>query len=340
MNLRSNRVVAALSALFLGAVVLASTAGGFAQGRGGRAAAPAPRTARSSEPVAARCTALLSLWVADARDALTALGVTPASDFEAQYRRQVRNFDATCATLTPEQLTCLETAPNSIAAVGSCGVNEGKPFNARLDPPMVASDNVRWQSHVVEARSEAATRAAIASLAGTWRRADNYSEDILTVTADGHATHANTRGGQTRTVEGTIDVLSPTHLQARMSSGSYNWGFFVDGDRVLFSNQTGTGAYEIAARGATHLGFNGQYAVLENMNATPTCRVFGSRLEPLAATCAWEGTGDARKLVVTVEAHRYIESGTNASAYPSRFVVRRNHLIPDGDSMFWTRVRS
>lgn len=325
------------SGLAMASALFAVAQDGQAQTRGRQAA---PRTARASEPVAARCTALLSLWVSDARDTLTQLGVTPAADFEAVYRRRVRNFDATCGALTPEQLSCLETAPNSIAAVGSCGVNEGKAFNDRLDPPSIASEHVTWQVHTVEARSDSATRTALTALAGTWRRADNYSEDVLTITADGHVTHANTRAGQTRTLEGTIDVLSPTHIQARLTSTTYNWGFFVDGDRVLLSNQTATGAYEIARRGVTHLGFNGQFAVVDNLNATPTCRVFGPRFEPLAATCAWEGTGDARKFILTVDAHRYIESGTNAMAYPTRFVVRRDHLIPDGDSMFWTRVRS
>ncbi|MBK8170360.1 MAG: hypothetical protein IPK60_08430 [Sandaracinaceae bacterium] len=310
-----------------------------AQPRARTAAAPAPRVARSAETSAERCTALQTLWVSDARAALVSLGVAAPADFEQRYRRQIRNFDTVCAALTPEQLTCLETAPNSIAAVGSCAVNEGKAFNERLDPPMVGSDMVTWQAHIHEDRSEATTAAAMAQLAGVWHRSDNYSDETFTVTAAGAATHVSTRAGQTRTVEGTIDVLSPTHLQARMSGSRYNWGFFVDGDRVLFSNQTATGAYPIAARGVTHLGFNGQFFLLENLASTPRCRAFGARLEPIDASCSWEGTGDARKLIVTTAAHRYIESGSNAMAYSMRFVERRNHLIPDGDSMFWTRVR-
>lgn len=326
-----------LSAYLVGGLGLAVATAHVAHAQ--RRGAPAPRTARTNETPAARCTALSALWVADARAALETLGVTPAADFEALYRRQMRNFDATCTALTPEQLACLETATNSIEAVGSCAINEGKDFNSRLNPPMVASDFVTWQVHKHEARSEAATREAIAQLTGSWRRADRYSEDIFAVNADGTATHVNTRGEQTRTHQGTIDVLSPTHIQARMGAGgTYNWGFFVDGTRVLFSNQNATGAYPIAPRGTTRLGFNGQFAVIENVSTTPTCKAFGPRLEPMEATCAWEGSGDTRKFVVTVAAHRFIESGSNAPAYPNRFVERRGHLIPDGDSNFWTRV--
>lgn len=307
-----------------------------AQQRGARA--PAARVAHSDQSAAERCTGVLALLTSDAGAALTALGVTPPADFAARYQRETRGFDAACASLTPEQLTCLETAPNALAAVGSCGVNENRPFNTKVNPAMIGASLVSWQAHNHEARSEATTRDVLAQLVGTWRLADAYSQQTFTVTAAGAATYVNTRGDHTETHEGTIDVVSPTHIQARMGFATFNWPFFVDGARVLFSNQTATGAYPIAARGATHLAFNGQFFVIDNLATTPTCRGFGPRLEPLDSTCAWEGAGDARKLVVTVLAHRGIESGTNSPPYPTRFVVRRNHLIPDGESMFWTRV--
>lgn len=327
-----------LSACFLGGLGLAVATAHVAQAQRRGAPSPAPRAARSNLPPAERCAAIAGLFVSDARASLEALGVTPPADFETRYRRELRNFDAACAALTPEQLACIEVAPHAIAAVGSCAINEGKAFADRVNPPMIASDLVTWQVHKHEARSDAATRAALAALAGSWRRSDRYSEDTFTVNADGTATHVNTRGAETRTHQGTIDVLSPTHIQARMGAGgTYNWGFFVDGDRVLFSNQTGTGAYPIADRGVTRVGSNGYYFLVENLRATPTCKAFGQRLEPVEVTCAWEGAGADRKFVVTRAAQRFVETGTNSPAYPTRFLERRGHLIPDGDSMFWTR---
>ena len=158
------------------------------------------------------------------------------------------------------------------------------------------------------------------------------------MTAGGQATYEQTRNGETTTKTGSVDVRSPHRVRFVFPGTTFNFGFYVFGDRALFSNQTATGAYPIARRGTTRLAINGQYFLVDDLRRSPRCRGFGARLEEMSVRCGWEGEGDARRFVITRLAARGIESGTRSGDYPMRFVEHEGHLVADGDSMVWTRA--
>lgn len=304
-----------------------------------RAQRPSARRARTGQPVAARCDALRDLLIADARAALTDLGATIPADFDTRYRTQLRTYDTACAAFENDQLSCMETATNSIAGVGTCGVNAGRAFEARITPPMMASDLVGWHVHALMQSSEAITTEGRAQLVGTWVSSDREPR-TFEVRPDGTVVWQETRSGAPVREEGTLNILSPYRFEARLPSMTVRLAFFVDGDRAIFSNQTATGGYPIAASGVTRMGFNGNYFLIENIASAPSCRGYGGRLEPLPVTCQWEGEGEARALVIQRAAMRSIETGSDFPAYPMRFVERRGHLIPAGDAMVWRRPAS
>ncbi|MCB9615832.1 MAG: hypothetical protein H6721_27990 [Sandaracinus sp.] len=285
-----------------------------------------------------RCTRLVQRMAETARANLARLGETPAEDFVTRYVAQTRGATNVCPTLREEKLACLEAAADPLVALGDCAINEGRPFSERLLPPMVASELVRWQVHRQDAPSEAVTRAALRALAGTWEKTDGTGTKRLTITAEGAVTYVVTRNGETTTKEGRVDVRSAHRVRFELAGTTFDFGFHVFGERVLFSNQTATGAYPIARRGTTRVAQNGQFFVVEDLRRNPRCRGFGARLEEMPVRCGWEGEGDSRRFVITRGAMRWIESGTAAREYPIRFVEDRGVLVADGDSMVWSRV--
>jgi hypothetical protein len=303
------------------------------------AALATPRAAHPEKTPTERCSAWADLALADGRAALTQLGMSPDASFDARFRSGISGFPAACEALSAEQLACLETAENAIAAVGSCKINEGKPYPERLLPAMLLMDNLTWQVHRQSDPSDAHTKAALAALAGTWTRNDGSSVKTLVVSATGEATYTDVNSGKTETHTGAVAVLSPAHIEVKFPGwSSFNWGFHVNGDRALFSNQTGTGPYPIAASGQTRFAQNGQAWLITDVRGTPTCQLFGPRLEPLPATCVWSTEGGTKVLVLTRGEHYGVESASKSGPYPLKIAEVDGQLLPVGDSMIWTRA--
>lgn len=293
----------------------------------------------AASPNAARCGALVDRFIAESRSAAQDLGVTLPEHFDGQFRNRLMGYDAACGSLTEEQLACVEAGPSALVAVGTCRINEGRDFQARVNLPMLAADFIPWQVHKQEMPSDDTTAAVTASLVGAWRTEDSWARRTFTVSADGTAAWEEVRNGETTTSAGRLDVMSPWRVVAKMGMGDFNWAFFVDGDRVLFSNQTATGAYPVAATGPTQFGHNGQFYVAEGLESeAPVCRGYGPRFDAMPITCRWIEEEGVRKLSVDRGEMWSIESGTKMFPYATKFLNRDGVLIPDGTSMFWTRV--
>ncbi len=315
------------------------------------AAAPGfPRIAHPDWTVENRCASLAKMLRFDTVSAATTLGVPDPEAVGVAFDRGVQRWSEVCTTLPAEALGCLETADHVVAAIGRCGVHEGrKGFADRVFLPMLASEFVPWHSHSKSAGPASAevTARVGAALVGVWQRKDSWATKVLTVAKDGSVRYDETRttpGAKTTTQLGKLDVRGPFRAEVLLDSKTrFAWATFVHQGKLFTSNQTATGAYPIAASGETRLGSNGQFLLIDKLRSdAPACRMWGPRFDPMLVRCAWVKDGEQRLLEVVREASVSVESGSKMGAYPSRFglvgdvVVPAQWLTGQGDA--WERT--
>jgi len=301
----------------------------------------ADRVAHEDWAAEKRCEALKDLHTADARAALEALGSDIDDKFEGSYKRGFyATFADNCAAAPGETLTCIETAANSIHAYSSCSVNTELDRKMRFAPPLSGSDLVSWQVHGYEETSDAITAKVTASLVGTWTDPSSSRKPVITFAADGAVTYESLKNNERVKQTGTVEVMSPFRIQIMLDGRrAYKWAHFVDGDQALFSQQKATGAYPIAKKGATKLGYNGMFFLIEDLSGSPTCSGYDGRLNPMEMSCKWTGDGDSRELHIARAGAVSIESGSSGGSRTDKFVERAGHLIPASKSSKWDRVR-
>ncbi len=316
---------------------------------------PAKREAHPKWPTEKRCAALLDQLTADTRAGAEKLGVKDATAAAERFRKGVQRWDEVCKALPEPALACLEAADDTVLAMGRCGVHEGrKSFKERVFLPMVASEFVDWHTHARQApKADAATTAKVlAAVAWRWSQKDSWAEKTLTIAPDGTVTYREVRTpkgkrpGELKEQTGTLEVQGAYRVDVVMRNGTrFNWSMLRDGERLLTSNQTGTGAYAVTPGGGeTRFAVNGQYVLGKGLlTEVPRCFLYGPRFEALPAHCEWQGRGDAKRLVLTRDGYVSPESGTKMPAYPMRFGLLQGALVPDSwlspkASDAWTRV--
>lgn len=315
----------------------------------------AGRKAHDDWPAAKRCAAILDQVVADTEAGAKALGVADPKAAGERFRKTIKRWDEVCAALPPTALRCLETAEPTLGAIGRCGVHEGrKSFADRAWFPMLASELVPWHSHARGAKPVAAAEAAkvIAELVGTWERSDAWAQKSLTIAADGRVTYVEVRTPKgkppepAKTQTGKLEVQGPFAVDVVMDNRTrFNWSMLRDGDALLTSNQTATGAYPISPGMAeTRFGWNGHFVLGKGLlTEVPRCFLYGPRFEVLDGHCGWEGRGADKRLVLTREPLVSIESGSKSGAYKVSFAVLRGALVPadwaNGKGDRWLRKK-
>jgi hypothetical protein len=302
----------------------------------------APTTARvaQSGDAATRCARLAGLCLEDVGRMMSFLGATAEQSRVALDRLRPAygdRFVGRCATATPEMLTCVETAENAFTGLARCGLNRGRAFSDVLVLGEGASHEVRWRADeraVTDAAGAAALRAA---MVGSWDRRD---AGTWTFTAEGVATKTSRLGGTERVDRWQFAATS----RARLASEPLGfWSAVVDGD-LLYLNGTsgGTGyaeAQPIAEDGTSIAVSFGLWAI-QDIHGTPRCTGFSWWGQPVeSARCAWEGQGDARRLLIMASYGHDLLSGEPAPPSPVRLREMAGHLVGNNDFHFFQRVR-
>jgi hypothetical protein len=240
-----------------------------------------------------------------------------------------------CATATQETLTCVETADNVFTGIARCGVNRGRAFSDMLIGGEASGFAVRWSAGEREVTDAAGAAALRAAMVGAWSQRE---VGTWTFTAAGAATITNRGSGTPDTYQFT--TTSRAHA---VSEPLQFWSAVVDGDRLYMtptSDATQSEAQPIVEGGVT-IGIQGGLWAIQDLHGTPRCTGFSWWGQPVqSARCAWEGQGDARRLLIMASFGHDLRTGEPAPAAPLRFREMAGHLVNNNQFNHFQRVRA
>ena len=309
-----------------------------AEGTPQLAAPTTPRAAQSGD-AATRCARLAGLCLEDVGRMMSFLGAQAEQSRVAIDRLRPAygaGFIDRCATATPETLTCVETADNVFTGLARCGVNRGRAFSNMLVGGETFGFEVRWSADEREVTDAAGAAALRAAMVGAWSQRDMGT---WTFTAEGATTHTN----RVRGTPDTSQLTTTSRAHARTAAPAF-WSTVVDGDR-LYLNDTGGGvgyseAQPIVEGGVT-IGIYLGFWAIQDLHGTPRCTGFSWWGQPVqSARCAWEGQGDARRLLIMAGFGHDLRTGEPAPAAPVRFREMAGHLVDNNDYHHFQRVRA
>lgn len=309
-----------------------------AEGAPQLAAPTTPRVAQSGW-AAPRCARLAGFCLEDVGRMMSFLGAQAEQSRlaidEVRLAYSTRFIDL-CATATQETLTCVETADNVFTGIARCGVNRGRAFSDMLIGGETFGFEVRWSAAEREVTDAAGAAALRAAMVGAWSQRDMGT---WTFTAAGAATKTNRVRGTPETCQFT--TTSRAHA---VSEPLEFWSAVVDGDRLYLNGTSGGAGYSEAqpiVEGGVTIGINGGFWAIQDLHGTPRCTGFSWWGQPVqSARCAWEGQGDARRLLIMASFGHDLRTGEPAPAAPILFREMAGHLVGNNDYHHFQRVRA
>lgn len=309
---------------------------------------PKPTTARTPQAgdAATRCARLSALLLEDVGRMLRFLGATDAETGAALGALRPfygASFAARCATTPPEVLSCVESADNAFTGLADCGLNRGRAFADRLSLRPAVFD-VPWNAKEGAVRDPAAAAALSAALVGTWER---EGRETWSFSADGRATQTVFLSGEGPLVQSYLVTTTSGSRFFTTSPVGDNGGAplgyrsaVLAGDTLYLQVGPDGMAQPIAASGpviATERG----YWLIHDIRGAPKCtgfNVFGQPAETVR--CAWEGTGDARRLRIVAGFGHHLETGEPLPEATLHLREMSGYLVPaDSGLRFYQRAQ-
>ncbi len=302
-----------------------------------------PTTAREAQSgdAATRCARLASLCLEDVGRMMSFLGATAEQSrvaVDGLRPAYGAGFTDRCATATPEMLTCVETAENVFTGLARCGINRGRAFPDALIRGETFGFEVRWSAEEREVTDAAGADALRAAMVGSWAQRD---QGTWTFAADGGATHAQRRLAGAPQFTDTYQLTASSRARI-FSDASGRYSAVVEGDLLYWNSTAGGTGYSAAQpieEDGSAVGLQSGFWAIEDVHGTPRCTGFSWWGQPVqAARCAWEGQGDARRLLIMAGFGHDLLSGEPAAPAQVRFREMGGHLVGNNDYHHYRRV--